>query len=202
MSFKNETTEDWQGGIGTIQDRMKYLLETGLDSDVQFLVGKESLEEVPQLIKAHKFILSSSSAVFEAQFRHEHEMPINVIDISASAFKAILNFMYTNDFSLIHNENFLDVYSAAKKYWLHAFVEKCHELAPKMINRFNSVALWMEAKLYDDKILIEHCLQFLDKNNANWSILKLSQADLEELITRDTYRTDELRLFRYIRILF
>jgi len=48
MSSSNEAM-NWQDGIGTIQDRMKHLLESGEKSDVEFLVGKESMEEEPQV---------------------------------------------------------------------------------------------------------------------------------------------------------
>lgn len=52
MSSSNEEqapAEIDQGKIGKIQDRMKYLLETGVNSDVEFLVGKESLGEEPKV---------------------------------------------------------------------------------------------------------------------------------------------------------
>ena len=55
--------EDWQNKRKSLVNSNRYILETGTNSDVEFLVG-------PQLerIVAHKLILSNRSGVFQSMF--------------------------------------------------------------------------------------------------------------------------------------
>jgi hypothetical protein len=62
--------------------RFEYLLESGLSSDVTFLVGVEKVE-----VRAHKFILKIGSPVFEKLFKEEGES--SLIPASSAGARAV-----------------------------------------------------------------------------------------------------------------
>ena len=47
-SSNNGSILDWQSGIGTMQEGIGHLWETGHKSDVEFMVGKELWDEKSQ----------------------------------------------------------------------------------------------------------------------------------------------------------
>ncbi|KAL3091811.1 hypothetical protein niasHS_004527 [Heterodera schachtii] len=103
---------------------MKLLLNNGDYADVHFLVGEGNAKE---LLPAHKLILITASNVFEAMFRFEAKKakkdenaevisPVEITDIDADVFKAILSFIYADDLSGVSVDNAMEVFYAAKKY--------------------------------------------------------------------------------------
>ncbi|XP_030526354.1 BTB/POZ and MATH domain-containing protein 3-like [Rhodamnia argentea] len=74
---------------------LKALLDSGLGTDVNFLVGSE-------IFKAHKVILAARSSKFEAQFfgglGDSNKKYVWVKDVDPPIFKAILEFIYTDEF--------------------------------------------------------------------------------------------------------
>ncbi|XP_058109499.1 BTB/POZ and MATH domain-containing protein 3 isoform X1 [Magnolia sinica] len=73
---------------------LKELLESGIGSDITFEVGDD-------MFKAHKLILAARSPVFRAQFfgliGNPNMDKLVVEDIEAPVFKAMLQFMYSDD---------------------------------------------------------------------------------------------------------
>lgn len=61
---------------GVMHRRMRFLLETKLKTDVEFLVGPEHTQSS---IKAHKCMLAAESPVFEQLFRDCEEWKVNAI---------------------------------------------------------------------------------------------------------------------------
>uniref|UniRef100_A0A183CFG5 BTB domain-containing protein n=1 Tax=Globodera pallida TaxID=36090 RepID=A0A183CFG5_GLOPA len=79
-----------------LMGRWKYLLDTGNGpADVHFLVGEGDEKE------------ATPSEVIE---------PVEVHDVEVGAFKAMLNFIYVDDFSGLSEGNVMAVLYAAKKY--------------------------------------------------------------------------------------
>eukprot|EP00440_Ansanella_granifera_P060520 gb/GFBE01065596.1/.p1 GENE.gb/GFBE01065596.1/~~gb/GFBE01065596.1/.p1 ORF type:complete len:512 (+),score=106.56 gb/GFBE01065596.1/:1-1536(+) len=80
------------------------LLDTGNFSDVTFFVEEES-------IKAHASILSARSEVFEkllaANMKESLSREVVISDCSSVAFRAMLRFLYSDDFSTV--QDFLSV---------------------------------------------------------------------------------------------
>uniref|UniRef100_A0A183C0K0 B30.2/SPRY domain-containing protein n=1 Tax=Globodera pallida TaxID=36090 RepID=A0A183C0K0_GLOPA len=102
--------------------RIKHLLDTGNGADVYFL-----------LLPAHKAILMAASDVFEAMFPFDARnadpsegiKPVEVPDVEAGAFKAMLGFIYVDDVSGLNGDNAIAVLYAAKKYDLPELVDLC-----------------------------------------------------------------------------
>ncbi|KAL3090508.1 hypothetical protein niasHT_026999 [Heterodera trifolii] len=108
----------------SLSERMKLLLNNGNYADVHFLVGEGNAKE---LLPAHKLILITASNVFEAMFRFEAKKakkdenaevigPVEITDIDADVFKAILSFIYADDLGGVSVDNAMEVFYAAKKY--------------------------------------------------------------------------------------
>ncbi|CAG2229740.1 unnamed protein product [Mytilus edulis] len=89
--------------------------------DVTFRVGHDRT-----LINAHKFMLSSRSAVFHTMF--EGSLPekgeITIPDIDDNTFRDILKYFYSDDITITNN-NVKEMLYAADKYMLAAVKRKC-----------------------------------------------------------------------------
>ncbi|XP_019157283.1 PREDICTED: BTB/POZ and MATH domain-containing protein 3-like isoform X3 [Ipomoea nil] len=78
---------------------LKYLLDSEVGSDIVFQVGEETF-------KAHKLILAARSPVFKAQFfgliGNPNTDKVELEDIEPSIFKAMLQFLYTDQLPNLH----------------------------------------------------------------------------------------------------
>lgn len=78
---------DWQKSYPTHKERFVYLLDSGINSDVILLVGKN---EIP--FKAHKLILSTGSPVFQNLLSGTHPAAeIFIPDVEPKPFRLLLN---------------------------------------------------------------------------------------------------------------
>ena len=78
---------DWQTGRGNLECS-RYMLDNEVNCDVNFKVGDDQ-----EIIKAHKFILSMRSAVFDRMFNGsfcEADSDPVIPDVTAAAFKIML----------------------------------------------------------------------------------------------------------------
>ena len=78
---------DWQFNKSTLECN-KYMLQQEVNCDVSFKLGED--EEV---IKAHKLILSSRSAIFDRMFNGsfcESDTDPVIPDVSPAAFRTLL----------------------------------------------------------------------------------------------------------------
>ncbi|XP_015189187.1 PREDICTED: BTB/POZ domain-containing protein 6-like [Polistes dominula] len=183
---------DWQISKQKISERGKYLLETGQWSDCKFIVGQGPHQET---LKGHKLFLAMSSPVFEAMFyggMAEKNDPIQIRDAQPDAFKALLEYIYTDRVNLGSFELACELCYCAKKYMLPSLVEECmqylwFDLSPKIACR-----AYEFAKLFEEPVLMEKCLQIIcTKTNevleeSSWEevelgtvITVLEQVDLE-----------------------
>uniref|UniRef100_A0A183C4U5 B30.2/SPRY domain-containing protein n=1 Tax=Globodera pallida TaxID=36090 RepID=A0A183C4U5_GLOPA len=114
----------------SLAGRMLNLLDSGDRADVHFL-----------LLPAHKAIMEKASGVFEGMFRFdeanakaaaaagtgpsEEIKPVEVTDVEAGAFKAMLAFIYADDLSGLNGDYAISVLYAADKYNLPELVKAC-----------------------------------------------------------------------------
>lgn len=149
---------DWQVSRHEIKARGQYLLETGKWADCHFLVGNS------QTLPGHKLILAMASPVFEAMFYGglaEKNDPIPILDVQPEAFKALMEYIYTDKISINSVDKACELCYAAKKYMLPHVVEQCtkflwSDLCPK-----NACRAYEFAKLFEEPKLMEKCLQIM-----------------------------------------
>ena len=190
---------NWQATRPRLIDRFEFIFNSDVMADVYFIVGR-----APQIqrIPAHKFVLSVGSAVFDAMFNggmattsNEVELP----DIEASAFLALLKFLYTDQVN-IDPETVMTTLYTAKKYAVPALERECVDFLKKNLSSDNAFMLLTQARLFDEPQLAALCLETIDKNtNEALQAEGFTDIDLETLcvvLERDTLGVRECKLFR------
>uniref|UniRef100_A0A914GVA5 BTB domain-containing protein n=1 Tax=Globodera rostochiensis TaxID=31243 RepID=A0A914GVA5_GLORO len=178
-------------------DRIKHLLDTGNEADVQFL-----------LLPAHKLILKASSDVFETMFRFdarnaktaaagtdpsEEIKPVEVPDVEVGAFKVMLSFIYVDDVSGLNGDNAISVLYAAKKYDLPELVDWCLTFP---ISKLSNIFLaFDQTRFLGEEAFACCCLEHIDLNAdaliLSEAFLQSDQKLLCEILDRDELMISE-----------
>lgn len=152
---------DWQISKQKISERGRYLLETGQWSDCKFIVGQEPYQET---LKGHKLFLAMSSPVFEVMFyggMAEKNDPIQIRDVHPDAFKALLEYIYTDRVSLNSFELTCELCYCAKKYMLPSLMEECKQYLGLDLSPKKACRAYEFAKFFEEPMLMEKCLQMI-----------------------------------------
>ncbi|XP_026674928.1 BTB/POZ domain-containing protein 6-B-like isoform X2 [Ceratina calcarata] len=159
-------TSDWQINKEKLLDRSRYLLETGKWADCRFVVGQVSHQ---QILKGHKLLLAMSSPVFEAMFfgnLAEKNDLIPIRDVQPEAFKALLEYIYTDGVDLSSFELACELCYCAKKYMLPALVKECTRYLWSDVSPEKACRAYEFAKLFEEPVLMEKCLQIICTKTA------------------------------------
>ncbi len=156
---------NWQATKTTVKERLSYMFNNDVMADVHFVVGKApNVQRIP----AHKFVLSIGSAVFDAMFNggmatksEEVEIP----DVEASAFLALLKFLYSDEVQ-IDPETVMTTLYTAKKYAVPALERACVDFLKRNLSSDNAFMLLTQARLFDEPQLAALCLETIDKNTS------------------------------------
>lgn len=191
---------NWQAGKTSINERIKFLFNNEILSDVHFIVGKGSQQ---RRIPAHKFVLSVGSAVFDAMFNGGISSPtddVELPDVEPSAFLALLMFLYTDEIT-IGPETVMTTLYTAKKYVIPILENACVDFLKKNLRPDNAFMLLTQARLFDESQLATRCLECIDKNpNESFSAEGFTDIDYETLfavLKRDTLGLKECQLFHH-----
>ncbi|XP_067205755.1 BTB/POZ domain-containing protein 6-B-like isoform X2 [Linepithema humile] len=180
-AYVNMASCDWQITKQKLTERSQYLLELGLWSDCNFIVGQEPQQ---QTFKGHKLFLAMSSPVFEAMFfggMAEKNDPIPIEDVQPEAFKVLLEYIYTDKIELDSFELACDLWNCAKKYMLPSLVEECIKYLSSHLSAKNACKAYEIAKLFEESGLLDKCLQII-RTKTN-EVLKESTWEEVELKT-------------------
>ena len=152
---------DWQTGATRLAERGKHLLDTGVWSDCEFMVG---IAPNMQIFHCHKLILAMASPVFEAMFfggLAETRREIKIPDVQPEAFKALLSYIYTDKVQLSNFEMVCDICYAANKYMLPDLVEECTQYLWRDVNHKNACRALEFARLFEEPVLLEKALHVI-----------------------------------------
>ncbi|XP_068622676.1 BTB/POZ domain-containing protein 1-like [Battus philenor] len=189
---------NWQATKMTVKERLSFLFNNEILSDVHFIVGKEANQQV---IPAHKFVLSVGSAVFDAMFNgvlatksEEVELP----DVEPAAFLHLLKFLYSDEVR-IGPESVMTTLYTAKKYAVAALEEHCVDFLKSNLGTDNAFLLLTQARLFDEPQLAALCLEMIDKNTVDAlnaeGFTDIDQDTLNAVLERDTLRIREAKIF-------
>ncbi|KAL3078023.1 hypothetical protein niasHT_036906 [Heterodera trifolii] len=137
---------------------------------------------------ARKVAKMANSAVADAAERAssaaagtEH-VPVVVPDVTAEAFKAMLEFIYADDLSGLNGDNLLDVLYAAKKYQISLLIAACTDFPIwKIPNVFEAFA---QAQFIGEEKFASRCLEYVDFDKADimQAFLQIDQQLLCEIL--------------------
>lgn len=171
---------DWQTARKKVKERGQYLLDSGIWSDCRFIVGTEPHQQV---FEGHKLFLAMSSPVFEAMFYGgmAEKDPIAILDVQPDAFRALLEYIYTDRINLTSFDQACELCYGAKKYMLPHLVEECTKYLWSDLYPKNACRAYEFAKLFEEPILMEKCLNII--SNQTQEVLSESSFDDCELTT-------------------
>ncbi|XP_029163160.1 BTB/POZ domain-containing protein 1-like isoform X2 [Nylanderia fulva] len=208
ISLENSSTQNqpavtynWQGTKATMRERIVFLFNNEILSDVTFLVGRGAQQ---QRIPAHKLVLSSGSAVFDAMFNGTlatASSEIEVPDVEPAAFLAVLLFLYTDEIQ-IDPETVMTTLYTAKKYAVSALEKHCVDFLKNNLTSDNAFLLLTQARLFDEPQLASVCLDTIDRFTTQaLNADGFTDIDIDTLmivLERDTLRVRESKLFQAV----
>ena len=194
-----ECPGDWQTGATRLAERGKHLLDTGVWSDCEFIVG---IAPNMKIFHCHKLLLAMASPVFEAMFYGglaETRREIKIPDVQPEAFSALLSYIYTDKVNLSNFELVCDICYAANKYMLPDLVEECTQFLWRDVNHKNACRALEFARLFEEPVLLEKALhvithQTLDiVEESSWE--EVDRTTLVTVLSKDHLAAPESILF-------
>jgi len=200
--------ENWQKSKASIKERISFMFDNDLLSDVSLVVRAPSDENAPKkskmAIPAHKFVLSICSPVFFAMFYGEMAEKSDSVDLPDCDYEGVmemLRYMYSEKVELSES-NVIQVLYVAKKYLVNSVVDKCVRLLRKKLDPANVFCVLPYALQYDEKILLDQCWEMIDRNTKE--ALKseefgtIDRPLLEAVVKRDSLTISEVELFKAV----
>ena len=164
-----ENDIDWQTTRPDIAERIKYIFNNELLSDVKFVVSLFFIGNcIMREVAAHKLVLAISSPVFYSIFYGEVEESTDTIklpDCTKDSLLEFLRYIYTNE-AVLTGGNVVQVLYLAKKYKVPSLADKCTEFLKNDLNADNVLCILRDARRFEDKVLEERC----------WKMIKVQAA--------------------------
>ena len=201
---------NWQTVKPTIGERISFMFNNDLFSDVKFVVrgatGDCESKRRKRVIPAHKFVLSISSPVFEAMFYGELAETGDTIELSDCEYESLLElfrYMYS-DVVTLSGSNVMGVLYLAKKYMVSSLADKCAEYLQENLDQSNVFGILPEAQKYEEKNLVDQCWKVVDEQTEEAvksdEFATIEKSLLEGIVERDTLNIQEIELFKAVNL--
>ncbi|XP_052097602.1 BTB/POZ domain-containing protein 6-like [Mytilus californianus] len=195
MDANNAT--DWRDDKA-LPDCMMYMLQNEIMCDVTLRVGDNRTP-----IKAHKYMLSSRSAVFHTMF--EGSLPekgeITIPDVDEDTFRHILKYFYS-DVITITNNNVKEMLYAADKYMLAAVKRECETVLKQTAKSEHATKALQTAYQYHLSELQTESLDYIEMNTKSCLLsehaVSLSKDCLELILKSDYLNCTETDICQFI----
>ncbi|KAH3886664.1 BTB/POZ domain-containing protein 6-B-like [Dreissena polymorpha] len=157
--------DDWRTGKSW-RERYMFMWEERVGCDVTFAVGDGTK------VSAHKFVLISRSAVFEAMFcgslaeKTSGARIIEIPDVEEDIFMKFLRFLYVSELDLTEL-NTLPMLYVARKYCVEDLVKICADYLHERMTPDTVCEILEQAHTYDIDDLKEMCLQYVYENGSS-----------------------------------
>ncbi|XP_055350039.1 BTB/POZ domain-containing protein 3-like [Paramacrobiotus metropolitanus] len=190
-----------RGTVAKIANRMKRSMAREELSDVAFTVGRDHDE--PRIFRAHKYILSVSSDVFNAMFNgglaENGADPIETPDVFPEAFANMLSFVYTDAMDGLKLDNVYQTLYCGERYDITQLVEACCTFLASKLNGTNWLTYYEKAKLWGAEKAMQACLEFVDRSSElvflSVHFENIPHETLMMILQRDTLTTDENTIY-------
>ncbi|CAB4015358.1 BTB POZ domain-containing 6-like [Paramuricea clavata] len=168
-------------------------------SDISF-----TCEGSDKIFYAHKYVLSTSSAVFHAMFYGGlavEDSIVHLSDTNEESLEQFLRFLYTEECTLTADNVVATMY-LAKKYIIPSLNVKCVNFLLENLNPENVLDVLEEATRFDEKKLEKRCWKIIESRTgkvvASDSFNNTSQTTLAKLLKRDKLKIPEVELFQAV----
>jgi len=196
---------NWRTARPTIRERIKFMCNNDLFSDVKFVVRKViGASEDMQVIPAHKLVLSISSPVFEAMFYGELAEKRDAIELPDCDYESLLElfrFLYSDEVDL-NGSNVMGVFYLAKKYMVPSLADKCTKYLRDNLDSSNVFNILPLAEKYEEKTLVDQCWKVIDEQSEeavkSEGFATIERSLLEEVVKRDSLNIHEVNLFKAV----
>ncbi|XP_048749896.2 BTB/POZ domain-containing protein 2-like [Ostrea edulis] len=193
-----ENSNNWRSGLN-LAECNRYMLTHQIHCDVTFRVGKEG-----KLVRAHKYVLSSRSPVFDAMLYGDLAESYDIIvpDIEPSSFDALLRFVYCGDVDLCP-DTVTSVLYAADKYGVDDLVTKIKSYLDQNITNETVLIILESAKLFNFEDLLQKCKSFIQSHpfpllNSKSSSLDLTTETLEYILSLEFIAMEEPDIYQFL----
>ena len=200
--------DNWQSKRPTISERIKFIFNNELLSDVKFVVpaslNESESRKSQKSIPAHKFVLAISSPVFFAMFYGEMAETAGTVQLPDCDYESLLElfrYLYSDDVKLSES-NVMPVIYLAKKYMVPSLADKCTEYLRKHLEASNVFSILPQAQKFEDKDLESRCWEVIESDTEQALIsdefLTLERSIVESVVKRDILKVKEVDLFKAV----
>ena len=197
--------ENWQMKQSTIVERITFIFNNELLSDVKFVVPVSTGEsQSKKVIPAHKFVLAISSPVFYAMFygqMAETTDSIELPDCDYESLLELLRFMYTDKANL-SGSNVMQVLYSANKYMVPSLAEKCTAYLRDNLEASNVFCVLPNAQKFEDKDLEDRCWEVIEKQTeeavTSDEFVTVERSVVESVVKRQRLNVKEVELFKAV----
>ena len=196
--------ENWQTKCTSISQRIKYIFNTALLSDVKLIVPMTNGESESKVIPAHKLVLAIGSPVFFAMFCGQMADTRDSIELPDCEYESLLElfrFIYSDEVELT-GRNVMHVLYLAKKYLVPSLAEKCAEFLRKNLNASNAFSILSHAQKFEDKDLENRCWEVVElhteKALASDDFVVIERSLVESVVKREKLNVKEVELFKAV----
>ena len=196
--------EDWQTNCTSISQRIKYIFNTALLSDVKFIVPMSNGESESKVIPAHKLVLAIASPVFFAMFYGQMTDTRDSIELPDCDYESLLElfrFIYSDEVELT-GSNVMHVLYLAKKYLVPSLAEKCAEFLRKNLDASNVFAILAHAQKFEDKDLEDRCWKVIEMRTyealTSDGFAVAERSLVQSVVKREGLHVKELELFKAV----
>ncbi|KAL9962925.1 hypothetical protein ACROYT_G032080 [Oculina patagonica] len=194
--------EVWQTKRKTIRERVAYMLNNPLMSDISFATKDLTGAEV--IFSAHKFVLAVSSPVLFAMFYGElaeRKTKIELPDCDSESFLEFLRFLYCDEVKLT-GSCVMQVSYLAKKYMVPELEVACTNFLTENLSPENVFDILPHAKKFEDNELVVRCWEVVDSNAQealrSETFSSVTRELLQEIVQRDCLTIHEIHLFEAV----
>ena len=198
----NHVIVTWQLKKDSVLERSIRMYNNPLMSDIKFTYKNCN---PGQELYAHKYVLATSSHVFEEMFDGHSPTKnsvINLSDIDKEIVEAFLAYLYKDECPNSIDVMF-GVLRLTQKYEIPSFVEACRndlqQKAPEKVTATQAFQYLETFVKLNEPTMMEVCWSYIDKHTdeffASEYFLRISQVTLSSLLRRDTLSSNEKAIF-------
>ena len=199
--------ESWQTVRSSIKERVAFLFNKEILSDVKFVVPSSintESESAKKVIPAHRFVLAISSPVFYAMFFGQMAETTDSIELPDCDYDDLLELFryFYSDHANLSGSNVMQVTYLAKKYMVPSLVEKCTEYLRDIIDPLNVFSILPHAQKLQVKDLVDRCWKVIEKQTeeavTSDEFVTLERSVVESVVTREVLNVAEVKLFKAV----